>query len=57
MEKLAVTIPEAVELSGLGRSTLYKMFREGRLRPRKAGKRTLIVLEDLKRLVESLPVA
>ena len=56
MQKFAVTIPEATELSGLGRSTIYKLFRRGELTPRKAGKRTLILVDELKRLVKSLPI-
>jgi hypothetical protein len=55
--KLAVTIPEAVALSGIGRSTLYKLFADGALVPRKSGKRTLILVSDLEKLVLALPVA
>lgn len=57
MTKLAVSIPEAVEMSGLGRSYIYRLFNEGKLTRRKSGKRTLILVEDLKRYLESLPVA
>lgn len=57
MTKLSVTIPEAAEMIGIGRSTIYKLFDEGKLVPRKAGKRTLILVEDLKRYVENLPAA
>mgnify|MGYP003793014283 CR=1 FL=1 len=55
MTKISVTIPEAVQMIGLGRSSIYKLFDEGKLTPRKSGKRTLILVEDLKRYVESLP--
>jgi len=57
MTKLSVTVPEAAEMIGLGRSSIYKLFNEGQLTPRKSGKRTLILVEDLKRYVENLPVA
>ena len=30
MERIAVTIPEAIERSGIGRSSLYKLFIQGR---------------------------
>jgi excisionase family DNA binding protein len=55
--KLSVTIPEAIEMTGLGRSTIYRLFAERKLTPRKSGKRTLILVDDLKRYIESLPVA
>lgn len=57
MTKLSVTIPEAVEMTGIGRSSLYNLFREKKLTPRKSGKRTLVLVEDLKRYVENLPAA
>ena len=53
--KLAVSIREAVTLSGIGRSSLYKLIKQGRLTPRKVGRRTLILIEDLEDLVRSLP--
>lgn len=55
MQKIAVTLREAAELSGLGRSSLYKLFNEGKLTPRKAGKRTLILVE-VSAFVASLPL-
>lgn len=57
MNKISVTIPEAVEMSGLSRSSLYGLFKSGQIRPRKHGKRTLVMVEDLKRYLENLPVA
>jgi predicted DNA-binding transcriptional regulator AlpA len=55
MEKLGYKIPEAVEVSGLGRTAIYQYIKEGRLKVRKAGKRTIILSSDLKALLESLP--
>lgn len=57
MTKLSVTIPEAVELTGIGRSTLYKLFSEGKLTPRKSGKRTLVLMSDLEAFIKNLPAA
>jgi hypothetical protein len=57
MSKLSVTIPDAVEMTGIGRSSLYALFKEKKLTPRKSGKRTLILVEDLKRYIENLPAA
>ncbi|MHA6688201.1 helix-turn-helix transcriptional regulator [Mesorhizobium sp. A556] len=57
MTKLSVTIPEAVEMTGISRSSIYKLFAEGKLSRRKNGKRSLILVEDLERVVKSLPEA
>jgi hypothetical protein len=57
MAKLSVTIPEAVEMTGIGRSSLYALFKEKKIIPRKSGKRTLVLVDDLKRFVENLPAA
>jgi excisionase family DNA binding protein len=56
MVKLAVTIKEASILTGIGRSSLYKLFNEGKLTPRKAGKRTLILVAELENFLRSLPL-
>jgi excisionase family DNA binding protein len=53
--KLAVTLPEASALSGLSRSTFYKLFASGALKPRKVGKRTLILLPELEAFIRTLP--
>lgn len=55
MPKIAVGIPEAVEMIGIGRTSIYELFREKKLTPRKHGKRTLILVDELKRYAESLP--
>ncbi len=56
-EPFAVNVPEACRISGIGRSKLYELFQNGEIKPRKCGKRTLVLLSDLKAFVESLPVA
>jgi hypothetical protein len=57
MQPLAVTILEAVRLSGLSRSELYRQLSAGRIRARKSGTRTLIVWASLQAHVEALPPA
>ena len=57
MDRLALTIQDAVAASGLSRSSLYMLLREGKLPARKSGKRTLILVEDLERYLKGLPVA
>lgn len=54
-EKLAYTIPEAIEATGLSRDTLYRRHREGAITMRKVVGRTLIPVEDLKRLIAEAP--
>jgi excisionase family DNA binding protein len=53
--KLAFTIPEAVSSSGIGRTVLYAMIKQGRLEARKLGSRTLIPAPSLQALVDGLP--
>jgi excisionase family DNA binding protein len=42
MEKLALTIQEAAQLSSLGQTSIYKAIRDGQLISRKYGTRTII---------------
>ncbi len=55
MEKLGFTIPEAAALSSLGQTSIYKAIREGQLRTRKYGTRTIIMRADLASFLENLP--
>jgi hypothetical protein len=57
MTKLAATISEAVEISGLSRSAIYLAAREGKLTLRKNGKRSLILVSELQTFLQSLPRA
>lgn len=41
--KLAFTIAELAQVAGVGRSFIYEEIRGGRLKVRKAGRRTLIL--------------
>lgn len=45
--KIAYSIREAVDASGIGRSTLYANIKCGTLRATKVGRRTLILQSDL----------
>jgi len=46
-EPLAVTVQEAVHLSGIGRTRLYTAIADRELTPVKIGRRTLVLFEDL----------
>ncbi len=52
---LALTMPDAVRLSGCSRSALYLALKRGDLMARKAGRRTLISFADLEAYLASLP--
>lgn len=52
---LAVSVEEAASRAGVGRGFLYQEIGSGRLRARKAGRRTLILLDDLAAWLTSLP--
>jgi excisionase family DNA binding protein len=54
-ERLGLTVPEAAALSSLGQTSIYKAIREGRLRIRKYGTRTIITRTDLTLFLENLP--
>ena len=47
-EPLAVPIPEAARLGGVGRSTIYTEISKGNLKIRKVGRRTIIAMDDLR---------
>ena len=52
---LAYTIPGAVAVSGLSRTSIYEALRLRQLTALKAGKRTLIPHEALSAFLNSLP--
>jgi hypothetical protein len=49
-----MTLPDAIAYTGIGRTSFYNFFKEGVLVPRKAGNRTLIMVEELDALVRKL---
>lgn len=54
---LAYTVPDAVKASGLARTRLYELAGEGRITFRRAGRRTVILADELRGLLASLPPA
>jgi excisionase family DNA binding protein len=51
-DKLAYTVEETLAAIGIGRTTLYKMIGEGKLRAVKMGGRTLILADSLRTLID-----
>lgn len=52
---LAFGIVEAAQAAGIGRSTVFEEINAGRLKARKAGRRTLILRDDLAAWLANLP--
>lgn len=50
-DPITYTINDACKVSGLGRTYLYQLISNGRLKSRKVGKRTLIPAESLRSLL------
>lgn len=48
---LAYSIPEAIRLTSLGRTNLYKLIAQGRLDVCRVGRRTLISADSLRNLL------
>lgn len=51
MEPLAVSINDTARALGLGRTSIYAMIADGRLEAFKLGRRTLVRMESIRRLV------
>jgi excisionase family DNA binding protein len=49
VEPYAISILEAVRLSGIGRTSIYQAIGRGELPIRKSGRRSLILMADLHR--------
>lgn len=51
MERIAVSIEEARYAIGIGRTKIYELIKEGRLKTFKLGRRTLIKVESIRSLI------
>jgi excisionase family DNA binding protein len=52
---LAYSVPEVCEIANAGRTSIYEAINTGALRAVKRGRRTLILEEDLRQWLQSLP--
>ena len=53
---LAHTIEDAAKITTCGRTSIYQAIKEGGLKARKFGRRTIILDEDLRAWLASLPL-
>lgn len=53
MERIAVSIQEAVRLTCLSRTAIFALIRDGRLDAPKIGKRRFVTTDSLRRLFEN----
>jgi excisionase family DNA binding protein len=54
-ERLALSVVEACQALGIGRTSLYALISAGQLEARKVGRRTIISAESLRSLLTRLP--
>jgi len=54
-EELVLTIAEVCTKARVGRTKLYADIRDGKLRARKNGRRTVVLADDLRAYVDHLP--
>lgn len=54
-ERNSISLAEFCLRNGIGRTTAYKEIKEGRLHPKKVGRRTLISLEEESRWFGNAP--
>jgi hypothetical protein len=57
IQPLAVSISDAVRLSGIGRTSLYIAIQRGALKVKKCGRRTLVPVASIRELLDSLPTS
>ena len=51
MEPIATTIKETARALGVGKTHVYELIRQGRLEKIKLGRRSLVKVESIRRLV------
>ncbi len=52
MEAITTSIKDTAKALGLGRTSIYALIREGRLETIKLGRRTLVKVDSVRRLLE-----
>jgi excisionase family DNA binding protein len=55
VEREGLSISEASAFAGIGKTKIYQAITDGHLKARKCGKRTLILRDELRHFLASLP--
>lgn len=55
IQREGLSMSEAAQVAGIGRSTLYLLVADGRLPARKCGSRTIILRSELQACLQALP--
>jgi excisionase family DNA binding protein len=53
MEPIATTIKDTAKALGVGKTSVYLLIRQGRLEKIKLGRRSLVTITSIRRLIES----
>ena len=56
MDKQTLTVTEVAQILGIGRSAAYEAARTGQIPTIRIGKRILVPVAALERMLESLPI-
>lgn len=56
-DKISLTIQDVSKTTGIGRTKVFELIRDGKLPARKIGTRTIILSDDLKAFLDKLPSA
>lgn len=54
-QRIAHSVDETVQISGTSRTSVYEAIRSGELKAKKLGRRTLVLDDDLRAWLASLP--
>jgi excisionase family DNA binding protein len=57
LDREGLSISEACAVAGIGRTKIYQAITAGNLKARKCGKRALVLRDDLREFLASLPGA
>jgi excisionase family DNA binding protein len=55
-QREGLSIAEACNVAGIGRTKIYQAITQGQLKARKFGKRTLVLRSELQHFLDNLPV-
>ena len=57
IDKIGLSVDDVTKTTGLGRTKVFELIRDGKLTARKIGTRTIILAEVLRVFLETLPAA